>query len=475
MQRLLQTLIFIWLFLAFYTQLEMGIADNSDFTRIMTHFTSGPVNLEQNWPNPQENPEAWQRRFFNYWIPHWRLDFPTMSPSMNSSTIFLWYPGVALNYLFYSKSVLSMQFIALVPRLLMVGAIWGLLRWIWRESDRPILLTLSFALPLAVVVSSADYTTFFSSFYFETGSFIYGLMLIVALLHLRTTRHWGWFMLALGLLTLLVLAKASHIYWLLTIPVLLWWVGLRRWRLLLLTICIAAPIFFAAQSFNRHPALTRYNQYNSLFYGVLTLSDRPADHLAALGMPDAEFCVGKMVFTFAGRQCENVYGAQMRFSNTLHVVFAEPTLLLKVPRHIADAMHDTGLSYLGRRAEGDPFAFQWQDTHRDIFNVWSNVKHRFPLGWGFFTCLLLYLLLFFNWRQKPLAAVGLLLTLLIPLDMGIAFLGDGRQELAKHLLFANWMFDVATVLLIGTLTTELLPTRFAHPIPNRTTVIDHTN
>lgn len=457
MQRLFQAVVFIWLFIAFYTHLEVGIADNSDFTRVMTHFTSGPVNVEQNWPNPQRDPDAWQSRFFNYWIPYWHLDFPAMEPSLNSSVVWLWYPGVALNYLVYSKTVLSMQFIALFPRLLIVGAFWMLLRWLWRESDRPILHALFFVLPLVAVVSSADYTIFFNSFYFETASFVYGLLLLVALLYLHSTRNWGWFFLSLGLVTLLILAKASHIYWLLTIPLLLWLVGLRRWRLTWLTICLCVPIFLQAQSFNRHPALTRFNQHNSLFYGVLMLSERPNDHLATLGMPNAELCVGKMVFTFMGRQCDNVYGDQMGFRNTVRVIITEPSLLLKIPKQIADNMHETGLGYLGRRAEADPFAYQWRDTHRDTLNLWLNVRKQLPTGWGFFCCIAIYALLFFRWRHKPLAAIGLLLTGLIPLDMGIAFLGDGNQELMKHLLFANWMFDIATVMLLGTLSAELIP------------------
>ena len=33
-------------------QSTTGLADNGDFTRIMTWFTSGPVGIEPNWPLP---------------------------------------------------------------------------------------------------------------------------------------------------------------------------------------------------------------------------------------------------------------------------------------------------------------------------------------------------------------------------------------------------------------------------------------
>ena len=51
---------------------------------------------------------------------------------MFSSVELLWLPGVLLNWLFYSKTVLSMTRVGLVPRLLSLVILWLAFRWINR-------------------------------------------------------------------------------------------------------------------------------------------------------------------------------------------------------------------------------------------------------------------------------------------------------------------------------------------------------
>ena len=76
----------IWL------QSDIGLADNGDFTRGARWFTSGPVGFAENVP--ATGTDAYQKRFFRYWLPAWKLEF---SPRfwMRSSAQLLWLPGIA--------------------------------------------------------------------------------------------------------------------------------------------------------------------------------------------------------------------------------------------------------------------------------------------------------------------------------------------------------------------------------------------
>ena len=461
MQRAMRIFLLSWLFLAFYSQSETGLADNSDFSRIMTHFTSGPIHLDDNWPDQRRQPEEWRSRFFSYWIPQWRLDFPEIEPSVESSVILLWYPGVIANYLFYSKTILSMKFVALFPWLLLFGTLWLLLRWIEHHSRRPILTLFTLALPLTLLISADDYTIFLNSFYAETASLVYGFGLVVALLYLGSTRRWRWFAVALLLTALLITAKASYIYLVLVVPLLVMLKGVTfRPKSTTLTLACMLGLLLLGSQFGRNPHLVRYNSYNSLFYGILPLSEKPQQHLETLGIPNAGYCIDKLVYTFVGGSCQDVYGSQMRFSNSLRVLVDEPELLITVPRFVADEMHVTNLSYLGRRSESDLFAFQWKETHRSVFNLWPQFKSHFPAGASFYLVISTYLIGCYLLRRNALAKIGLFFTLFVLFDMAIAFFGDGKQELTKHLLFANWQFDIATIFLgsaVATWVAERVP------------------
>jgi len=46
--------------------LDSDLADNGDFTRAMTVFSSGPIDIHPNWPDPTNQKELWERRFLNF-------------------------------------------------------------------------------------------------------------------------------------------------------------------------------------------------------------------------------------------------------------------------------------------------------------------------------------------------------------------------------------------------------------------------
>ena len=102
--------------LGFYLQHDVGLADNGDFSRGMTWITSGPANITPNFPDYDTQHQEWEKRFFNYWIPHWKLDFP-MHADMKSSVVLLWLPGVFVNWLAVSSETLHIANLSLLPKI----------------------------------------------------------------------------------------------------------------------------------------------------------------------------------------------------------------------------------------------------------------------------------------------------------------------------------------------------------------------
>src|ERR1044072_5037943 len=102
LQTAIRIILRLWFLIAMYLQRTIGMADNGDFTRSMGWISSGPVGIEPNWP--AAGTDAWVKRFDNYWIPLWKLDWHFERPT--TSAFLLWLPGAVLNYLVYSRTVL---------------------------------------------------------------------------------------------------------------------------------------------------------------------------------------------------------------------------------------------------------------------------------------------------------------------------------------------------------------------------------
>ncbi len=116
-----------------------------------------------------------------------------------------------MNWLAYSKTVLYMPVLSLLPRLLFIAALFGLFAWIdaSRQPNKPVLLLL-LGVPLVLLLSTTDYLAYLNSFYEETGSMVYLGLWIAALLYLKhRPQSLLRGLLCVGALALLVCAKDS--------------------------------------------------------------------------------------------------------------------------------------------------------------------------------------------------------------------------------------------------------------------------
>jgi hypothetical protein len=445
-----------WGMVASLAQMDVGLADNGDFWRIMYVLTSGPVHIEPNHPDFRTEPEKWRRRFFKYYIPYWKWDAPEPLFSRShysSSAYLLWFPGALLNRIFWSPHVLYLGVLSLPARLLLLtllALVLGFLQKTLPPGHTFLLLTLG--LPLTLVFSDGAYLATLNSFYCESAALVFGsafLVLVVAVRRLPVSPTVAGAIL-LGSAFLVASVKAPFVYWMsVAVLALVLVFRYRRWRLrpsrwawvgaltgLLgaLALYITRPLDLAFET----------HAYNRLFYGVLLLSDRPSRHLWRLGVPYAGPCIGMHAHTKVGRQCAPQVRSALHVGAFLRVVMEEPVLLPRLVVAAAREMHYLRVEVLGYYAEFDPRA----GTPTVPFRPWSHLKAAsFPRGLPLILCLLGCFVLGAIGSRSPslegdLGTVACVGSCAVLADIAVAALGDGLADIRRHLLLANFIFDL---------------------------------
>lgn len=476
--RIIQIALLVFLGLSEIASLGIGMADSGDFTRVMTWFTSGPANLKGNW-QASGTPE-YDLRYFKYYIPDWKLDFPLKG--IFSSVELLWLPGVLLNWLFYSQTVLSMTLVGLAPRLLNLLILGLAFRWINHNnrSRLALVLTLTLGIPLTLMLGSAAYLAYFNSFYQETGSFIFLFLFLASLVFMWRVDHlqsqstleategslpaaplWPRFV-GLAALFLLLTSKVSNLYWIIPGVLLLipWRRVLARPKAYIsLTIGVLAMLALALILIPSRPLNRQAQAFHSLFFGSLTFSDNVQARLQEIGLEQGQGCVGRDAYSDVGQVCFNLLKDQVSFAKTAVVIWHEPAVLLRMEGYLGKFIQrlKTGL---GKYAVDDP---RTTAPPRTILDLWELVKgHGFPTGAAFWATLAAFAGLFI-YRLRgdhktfasifdspgsfpgQLALIGLLATVTCVIDMNVAILFDGQREIVKHLFLANVLFDIALI------------------------------
>ena len=457
-------------------QRDTGLADNSDFFRSDCIFTSGPVGLPPG--QYSAGSAAWPRRYFNYWLPRWNLHFEVHRPL--SSAVLLWVPGVLASAAGVSGGKMDLRVISLFSKLLLLGELCFIIGWSWQQKAHRFLLLITLAAPVALVFSTTDYLAYLQSFYQESASLVFVLPLLFSLVYFRRNPSADRLAVALVCLGLFTTAKRSNFYWpLLALPFLLsrWLAARPKNRQMPLDRRKAASIGLAgaivcslvslrALSFG----VDHINAYNSFFYGALLFSDRPAEHLERCGLQFAADCVGSQSPLPVGQRLLSEHPELVTTRNALVTYLREPLAAWRAAGHVCQNMQDISLEYLGKYAANDARAHPltspaersseariWiTDPHLELCNVWSSVKfHWFPTGGTFVFCLAVFAG-WFAWNlrapertMQEIAAVGLIVTVGCAIDMAVAILGDGCNELIKHLLLANLLFDLAAVAFVA--------------------------
>jgi hypothetical protein len=483
--RFLKLLLLIFILASLYYQGHQGLADNGDYTRSMKPFASMPADMDTNLP--YDNPLQLARRFWRNWIPYWKLDM--QSEWINSSTVFLWYPGVILNILFFSGKTLSATSLSLAPKTLLIGTFFLMFRWLDAEAPRRrAWFYLVLAAPCCLMLGCCDYLDYLNTFYQETGIIVFSLLFITALILCK--RHpgsWRFFALGLLLLFLLSTAKRSASYLpVMGIPALIlchgWPLSWKQIYVRYIRWGIAVSVVLTVISFKMTFTPGIMNQYNSLFYGVLTFSENSRQRLEELGLGHMNDMVGINGSAPEAGRLRDDNPDIWTFENTLRVIAKEPFIVFREFHFAAENMNNITLDYLGRFAEMDPRDLEYKKRIEDgivqggviqlwdLPHFWSSFKLSFfPKGKLFHLAWLSYLAIFitgfrFKGIAQELSIIGIIAVAISLSSMTVAILGDGRYELTKHLFTANIFFDIATIawgnvvlLLTARLITRKLP------------------
>lgn len=443
--------------------LDIGLADNGDFTRAMTVFTSKPIGFEINWPDPINQRELWERRFFKYYIPYWKLDFPeplSIERPFKSSAYILWYPGVLINQIFYSDSVLNVGVMSLPSRLILLSCFAILLHRLLNSTSTRIrkwIIILAFGIPVALMLLS-PYVYYLNSFYYEAAGLVF-LLIFLCLSIFVSSKPWSFAKTVLVLIPAAFLvgaSKAQWFYWpalsMLAIMVMQRRrkekLPLRRWLLIAMVTFVASLLSF----WFTQPAdyAIANNTYHRFFLGVLSLSARPERHVADLGVPNAIECVGVNVYTEKGQECKREVEGVLGWIEFCRILYKEPLLLFRMLEAAAEHMHVIKVDYLGIFAENDPRTLTPMSTGFNIFEIWTKIKLLFPRGW--FCLAWLFICGSICWitsgrddEAGDLGIIGIVTAAGALFDILMIFVGEGLHEIEKHLFLANVTFDIATI------------------------------
>jgi len=432
-------------------QMDIGIADNGDFSDYMAWFVSKPAGFGVDAPPPHT--PAWVRRYFFYYLPYWEASRPRR-PAFFSSAPLLWLPGVLLNRVFYSNEIIYLPIVTFPFRLALVGLLWGLLNRVERDlgtGRRGRLGMVTLGLPAVWMLSDTHYVAYMNSFYREYPAFLALLGVLGAVWAVRTRPTPFRFVGLILALTLLASVRPSYAFWsLLVVP----WVysawrrsPRRGWTAALYGVCI--PLTVGAVWASYPPYLKGLYRYSSLFDGALVFSRHPDVHLRRLRMEAAAVCIGHVFPPFPDyARCWPVLWPRLKFQYTLGVYLREPQAFLQAWRHAADRLRRWHTAY-GRHRPDDPTV----GRRSPALQLWSGLTRRlYPPGWGLFGLLALYGWLFFVHRRSPeawvaaLSNLGLLVVVGAVTDVTVTLLGNGRTELSRTLFLSRTLLDMATVL-----------------------------
>ncbi len=463
-KQLIISALFIWLLIGIFYHHHIGLADNGDFTRSMQWFTDKPVGISANWP--PTGSDEYKERFYNYWLPHWELKWNLSWPT--TSAQLLWLPGVLVNTLFFSRDVLYIEWLSFLPRLFLIAILLLLYQHVKIQNRHTNTLLIGLGIPITLLLTSSDYIAYFNSFYQESAAFTFLFLTLASILYLRRRPSRRRLIFCLISILLLASSKSSHIYWpLISVPFvfMIWHSGNKTVsfrKSLWMAIATALALTAASIGITRSGSLEE-NPYHSLFYGVLTFSDHPSQHLQQLGMEDASPCIDHSAYTLVGRDCLNRYTHS--YWNTFRVAYREPVVIFRTIRYSLNQMQDISLDYLGKYTFNDPRSRtftsipelgeqRWLPDKFTLWNLWSFLKYYcFPTGW----ILVLLMVMMTFWFtviliknrtsiQKDFAIIGLLTIIASITHSQVSIWGEGKYELIKHLFMSNLTFDMAIII-----------------------------
>ncbi|MCC6847700.1 MAG: hypothetical protein IT294_04300 [Deltaproteobacteria bacterium] len=428
-----------------------GRADNGDFMKIAMGYAEKPSGFSSAWP-PPSSPEG-RRRLFAAWLPKWdaRAD-GRLSPgaSKRSSGHLLWFPG-ALVARAIGGDTLDLRWVGLPARV--AAAAFAVLS-VFLLARAGSLGVLAAALFAAVAID-VGYLSFLNTWYEEGPSLPYALALFAGLLAWAHGRRRLGFVAVVAAVIALTTARSVNwafgivfvvlaFVWRRRLPAPAITPGVRAMAGALLVLASVASAVVVA----RYPEHPLVNPFNALFYGALTFVDDPHPHLARLGFgPEARRFVGNPIFVGDAHAFAYAHPALIDFTSVLAVYAREPAAVGRALWFAIGRLHDTRLAYLPLHAEHARAGFAELDVRQRVMmrlHGWPIASAVWLAGLAAAGAMLARGARDPAWGIVVLALLGCALAGTVT-----AILGDGRQEIEKHLWTANLLLDLAACAVVA--------------------------
>ena len=462
---------------------SIGLANNGDFERLMT-----TVGLRYPFT-------SYTRRYFlNTNMTFAIVDRDYDSAEMPSSALIVLELARLLNSLCTSDTLFDLRSLGAVYIILYVTAI-GLC--LYALSDQPLLVRLAVMLASIAVYTDAAYVSYMNSLYAEPVSLLFLLFAVAAALTMICRRQVSVATILFYFVAVTLFASSKTQNWPAGVVLVVFGLrfatltGKRALKWATYTCVAAAALVSVAYCRSTPKWALRNTLYNSIFYGILVDSPTPESDLAELGIdPGMAQYAGAPIFSSTA-SAEEVDAVAERSRLSVVVFYLEnPSRLVARVTQACNRSAAFRPDYLGMferqpwgaasvgqvddQEGGDwlsPFrggsqimdvVSQWvqvdaQKAPTKALTIWSD-RHAvwMPSSFQTFagTVVLFLTAMAALWRWflpgylRPLAELLVVLALIAAVQPFICVIGDGMQEILKHMYLYNCLFDLLVLWLI---------------------------
>ncbi len=433
----------------------VGIADNSDFARIMS--VAGLDFFHES-------------RFTNV-VPHYRIVGRLLSLSgfSNYATTHI-IPvkiAIAVNKLFFSGDIFDIRFLGLLYSIIHIAGLTLLISATVKSGKVPESKSLQFlaAALLVFIFCDMGYLAYFNSFFGEAPTFVFLLSMTGIALYMAARKKVTpvWILLFFVAALMFAGSKQANLPTVLFVPVIslaFMFANPKRSVIASVTVCTVALIAVSVLLFaSVSEPLRQVNQYHSVFFGILKDSPSPEEDLEKLGLdPELKVLANTTYYDRSipvkndSEYMESKFFSRISYTDVLKYYIMNPSRFYDKLKISAENSVSIRPPYLGNfiyEETGSRLAFAERAT------LWSRIKKVYmPRSVSFiiffFTAYLLYIIRLFVRAVKNkadrFALVEPAVLCFLWCTAAVAFvtpvLAAGEADIAKHLFLYNVCFDL---------------------------------
>jgi hypothetical protein len=435
----------------------IGVADNGDFARIMCE-----VGLYH------QPTLSYNHTYLNFVNRYFLLGRP-LYPDYLSSQVPLVAVAILINRLAFSKDIFDVTIVGYIYILIFGLGIYLICKGLRKNNIAPWLCYLAVAL-MAIMFTDVSYTAYFNSLFSEPASYVFLFLTVGLALNLSVVKPnrlglWAFFAASL----LLISAKVQNITFgivllILSIGMFYLYENIIARKIIrygaILIVVFTIGVYAAEPVVLKHVTL-----YDSVFDGVLVHDASPATEMMQLGV-DPRYSVLKDTVAYSHKininseQFYRDFFSRISTADVVKIYCLHPRQLLTELQVVARNAAINRPGYLGNyeRSVGLP-----PKSLSNRWSFWSLARKRFlPKSLWFYVGY--FGLYFFAVTYSGIRSSNKQARLLVELcgALGLmavlqffAVLGEGENELIKHLFLFDVVFDMTLLIAIAFLANKM--------------------